>query len=128
MNNKKNFNSYFIVILGLLFLAAWMFRSLNGQETDYTRGESTKDLEEGIVLDAMIQPNKETPTGVVRVALNNGEEKILYTTNVEEVEIELISYGLDPSVKDIPRESWFITSIFPILLVLVVGEIGRAHV
>ncbi len=121
MNNKKNFNSYFIVILGLLFLAAWMFRSLNGQETDYTRGELTKDLEEGIVLDAMIQPNKETPTGVVRVALNNGEEKILYTTNVEEVEIELISYGLDPSVKDIPRESWFMTSIFPILLVLVVG-------
>lgn len=121
MNNKKNLNTYFLVILSLLFLAAWMFRSLNGQETDYTRGELTTDLEAGSVLEAVIQPNKETPTGVVRVALNNGEEKTLYATNVNEIEKELVSYGLDPEVKDIPRENWFMTSMFPLLLVLVVG-------
>ncbi|TCL54120.1 cell division protease FtsH [Kineothrix alysoides] len=121
MNNKKNLNTYFLVILSLLFLAAWMFRSLNGQETDYTRGELTKDLEAGSVLEAVIQPNKETPTGVVRVALNNGEEKTLYATDVNEIEKELVSYGLDPEVKDIPRENWFMTSMFPLLLVLVVG-------
>ena len=62
-NNKKSFNSYFLVILGLLFLAAWMFRGLNGEETDYTRGELTKALEAGEVVEAAIQPNKETPTG-----------------------------------------------------------------
>ncbi len=121
MNNKKNLNTYFLVILSLLFLAAWMFRSLNGQETDYTRGELTKDLEAGSVLEAVIQPNKETPTGVVRVAINNGEEKTLYATDVNEIEKELVSYGLDPEVKDIPRENWFMTSMFPLLLVLVVG-------
>ena len=120
-NNKKSFNSYFLVILGLLFLAAWMFRGLNGEETDYTRGELTKALEAGEVVEAAIQPNKETPTGVVRVALNNGEEKILYATDIQDVEEELIAYGLDPQVRDIPRESWFMTSVFPILLVLVVG-------
>ena len=121
MNNKKNLNTYFLVILSLLFLAAWMFRSLNGQETDYTRGELTKDLEAGAVLEAMIQPNKETPTGIVRVALSSGEEKTLYATDVNEIEKELVAYGLDPEVKDIPRENWFMTSIFPLLLVLVVG-------
>ncbi|WP_425324266.1 ATP-dependent zinc metalloprotease FtsH [Kineothrix sedimenti] len=121
LNNKKNLNTYFLVILSLLFLAAWMFRSLNGQETDYTRGEMTKDLEAGSVLEAVIQPNKETPTGIVRVALNSGEEKTLYATDVNEIEKELVSYGLDPEVKDIPRENWFMTSMFPLLLVLVVG-------
>ncbi len=121
MNNKKNLNTYFLVILSLLFLAAWMFRSLNGQETDYTRGDMTKDLEAGSVLEAVIQPNKETPTGIVRVALNSGEEKTLYATDVNEIEKELVSYGLDPEVKDIPRENWFMTSMFPLLLVLVVG-------
>lgn len=121
MNSKKNYNTYFLVILGLLFMAAWMFRSLNGQETDYTRGELTKALEKGEVLEAVIQPNKETPTGVVRVALSSGEEKILYATDIKEIENELVSYGLDPDVKDIPRENWFMTSVFPILLVLVVG-------
>ena len=120
-NNKKNLNAYFLLILGLMILAAWMFRSLNGQETDYTRGELQKALKEGKVLEAMIQPNKETPTGIVRVALVTGEEKILYVTDVKEIENELISFGLDPEIRDIPRENWFMTSVFPILLVLVVG-------
>ncbi len=120
-NSKKNFNAYFFVILGLMFLAAWMFRGLSGQETDYTRGELTKNLESGDVIEAVIQPNKETPTGVVRVFLKSGEERTLYATDIQGVEEELRSYGLDPQVRDIPRENWFMTSIFPILLVLVVG-------
>ena len=120
-NNKKNFNAYFLVILGLMFLAAWMFRGLTGQETDYTRGELVENLEAGEVIEAVIQPNKETPTGVVRVFLKSGQERTLYATDIKEMEAELISYGLDPQVRDIPRENWFMTSIFPILLVLVVG-------
>lgn len=120
-NNKKNFNAYFLVVLVLLFLAALMFRGLNGQEVDYTRGELKKALEAGQVLEAVIQPNKETPTGIVRVALSTGEEKILYVTDVKEVERELTAAGLDPEIRDIPRENWFMTSIFPIMLVLVVG-------
>lgn len=121
MNNKKSFNAYFLVIIGLLFLAAWMFRGLSSQGTDYTRGELAKDLKDGIVLEAMIQPNKETPTGVVRVALSSGEEKILYVTDVNEIEKELTASGIDAQVKDVPRESWFMTSVFPILLILIVG-------
>ena len=120
-NNKKNFNAYFLVVLVLLFLAALMFRGLNGQEADYTRGELKKALEAGQVLEAVIQPNKETPTGIVRVALSTGEEKILYVTDVKEVERELTAAGLDPEIRDIPRENWFMTSIFPIMRVLVVG-------
>ena len=120
-NNKKNFNAYFLVDLVLLFLAALMFRGLNGQEAVYTRGELKKALEAGQVLEAVIQPNKETPTGIVRVALSTGEEKILYVTDVKEVERELTAAGLDPEIRDIPRENWFMTSIFPIMLVLVVG-------
>jgi cell division protease FtsH len=109
------------VIFVLLFLAAWMFRNLNGQETDYTKGELREALESGKVLEAVIQPNKETPTGAVRVALSNGEERILYVTDVKEVEAEFASFGIDPEIRDIPRENWFMTSVFPMLLVLVIG-------
>lgn len=120
-NNRKNLNTYFVVIFVLLFLAAWMFRNLNGQETDYTKGELREALESGKVLEAVIQPNKETPTGAVRVALSNGEERILYVTDVKEVEAEFASFGIDPEIRDIPRENWFMTSVFPMLLVLVIG-------
>ena len=98
-----------------------MFRNLNGQETDYTKGELREALESGKVLEAVIQPNKETPTGAVRVALSNGEERILYVTDVKEVEAEFASFGIDPEIRDIPRENWFMTSVFPMLLVLVIG-------
>ncbi len=120
-NNRRNLNTYFVVIFVLLFLAAWMFRNLNGQETDYTKGELREALESGKVLEAVIQPNKETPTGAVRVALSNGEERILYVTDVKEVEAEFASFGIDPEIRDIPRENWFMTSVFPMLLVLVIG-------
>ncbi len=120
-NNRKNLNTYFVVIFVLLFLAAWMFRNLNGQETDYTKGELREALESGKVLEAVIQPNKETPTGAVRVALSTGEERILYVTDVKEVEAEFASFGIDPEIRDIPRENWFMTSVFPMLLVLVIG-------
>lgn len=73
-NNRKNLNTYFVVIFVLLFLAAWMFRNLNGQETDYTKGELREALESGKVLEAVIQPNKETPTGAVRVAQAMGKK------------------------------------------------------
>ena len=73
------------------------------------------------MLEAVIQPNKETPTGAVRVALSNGEERILYVTDVKEVEAEFASFGIDPEIRDIPRENWFMTSVFPMLLVLVIG-------
>ena len=121
MNSKKSYNSYFLVILGLLLVAAFLFRGLDVQETDYTRGELAEALAAGDVIDAQIRPNRETPTGIVRIALKNGEEKTLYATDVREIEEELRGFGLDPEVKDIPRESWFMSSAFPILLVLVVG-------
>lgn len=121
MNSRKIFNMYFLVVLVLLLMAAWTIRGMNGQEAGYTRGELTKSLDKGEVVEAVIQPNKETPTGVVRVSLSNGEERLLYVTDVKEIEKELISYGLDPEIKDVPRESWFMTSVFPMLLVFIIG-------
>ena len=45
----------------LLFLAALMFRGLNGQEADYTRGELKKALEAGQVLEAVSRIRKLLP-------------------------------------------------------------------
>lgn len=119
--SRKNYNLYFLLILGLLFLAAMMFRSLNGEETNYTKGELAKDLTEGTVLEAVLYPNKEAPTGMAEIRLSTGEEKKLYATDISEIEQLLRDHKLDPQVRDIPRESWFMSSVFPILLMLVVG-------
>lgn len=119
--NKKNrgYNAYFIVVL--LLLALLIIPSLlDSGQVEYTRGELTKDLEEGNVLYANISPSRETPTGEVDFVLKDGIRKTLYATDVTEIEELLISYGLDPEVKKVQEESWFLTSVFPVLLAIIV--------
>lgn len=119
--NKKNrgYNAYFILIL--LLLALLVIPSLlDNNQIEYTRGELISDLEEGKVLYAIISPSRETPTGEVEFRISGQPNKTLYVTDVSEIEELLISYGLDPEVKKVQEESWFLTSVFPVLLAVIV--------
>ncbi len=119
--NKKNrgYNAYFIIIL--LLLAVLVIPSLlDNNQVEYTRGELTQDLEKGDVVYAGITPSRETPTGEVDFILADGSSRTLYVTDVSEMESYLIAKGLNPEVKKVQEESWFLTSVFPILLAVVV--------
>lgn len=119
--NKRNrgYNAYFVLVL--LLLALLIIPSLlDGGRVEYTRGELIQDLKEGKVVYASISPGRETPTGEVDFVLNDGPGKTLYVTDVSEIEQLLISYGLDPEVKKVQEESWFLTSVFPVLLAIIV--------
>ena len=119
--NKKNrgYNAYFILVL--LLMALLVIPSfLDNIQIEYTRGELVTDLEAGKVLYASISPGRETPTGEVEFVISGQPNKTLYVTDVSEIEELLISYGLDPEVKKVQEESWFLTSVFPVLLAVVV--------
>ncbi len=119
--NKRNrgYNAYFVLVL--LLLALLIIPSLlDGGRVEYTRGELIRDLEAGKVVYASISPSRETPTGEVDFVLSEGPGKTLYVTDVSEIEQLLISYGLDPDVKKVQEESWFLTSVFPVLLAIIV--------
>ena len=119
--NKKNrgYNAYFILVL--LLMALLIIPSfLDNSQIEYTRGELIADLEAGKVLYASISPGRETPTGEVEFVISGQPNKTLYVTDVSEIEELLISYGLDPEVKKVQEESWFLTSVFPVLLAVVV--------
>ena len=119
--NKRNrgYNAYFIVVF--LLLALLVIPSLlDSDQVEYTRGELIQDLEDGNVVYASIAPSRETPTGEVNFILSSGPTRTLYVTDVSEIEQLLISYGLDPEVKKVQEESWFLTSVFPVLLAIIV--------
>ncbi len=120
MNMKgKGYNLYFVLVL--LLLALLVIPSLlDNDQVEYTRGELIKDLESGDVVYASISPSRETPTGEVNFILSGGEGKTLYVTDVAEMEELLISYGMNPEVKKVQEESWFLTSVFPVLLAIIV--------
>ena len=120
--SNKGFNWYFLIMLGILLVMIW-YTSMSSSDNVYTKGTLAKDLEAGNVVSAVIQPNAETPTGVVSIEKKSGEVSVLYVTDVDEIQTLLEKYDIDPRVKDIPRESWFLAYVLPILSVVAIGLI-----
>ena len=117
--NNRSFYLYFVIIIGLLLFTVWI-GTLRVQNNDYTMGEFVKQMEENEVAIVNVRPNKDTPTGALEITLKNGEERILYVTDVTEAEAAVRKFGLDPTVESVPEESWFLNSVFPILIVVIV--------
>ena len=117
--NVRGFNLIFILLLGALLLMVWS-SSMNQMQDNYTRGALEKDLAEGNASSAVISQNKETPTGSVTVMLKGGDSRTVYVTNVEEAIQLFEDSGIDPIVRDVPKESWFMNSMLPVLIVGVV--------
>lgn len=118
--NGRGFHSYFIFIL-LLLMAVAVLSTLKSNEQDYSRAEFIADMENKRVTEVEVNPNSETPTGYLRVVLNDGTLKRLYVTDIVEAEQLAREYGFDPPVKDVPRESWLLTTLVPLIVVLAVG-------
>ena len=123
MNKNRGFNFYFGLIVVLLLALAFLEYGkgrIQSSDTAYTIGQLKNALEKGKVVGAVIIPNQETPTGVVQITLTDGQEKVLYATDVSDVEDLLIEKGIDPVVRDVPGENLLISSIIPILVGLFV--------
>ncbi len=122
MKQEKRLNSYFLFVILLMGMVLIFFAlSMKSQQEDYTKAEFIADMEAGNVLYLEITPNGETPTGSIEIELKNGVEKKLYVTDIIETEQLAREYGLDPVVNDVPREGWVLTTLVPMLIVLVVG-------
>lgn len=120
---NRGFNLFaflLLSILALIFIVQMV--DSNNQKKMYTRTEFVRDMESGNVLkNVKIQLNRETPTGAVYITLTSGEEKVLYVSNVTEIEEVIRSYGYDPMVYDVERESWFMTTLIPMVVILLAG-------
>ena len=117
--SSKSIYLYFVIIICLLLFTVWI-GTLRVSNSNYTRGEFERQMENGEVAVVTICPNKDTPTGSVEIVLRSGEEKVLYVTDVTEIEKVVRSHGIDCSVESVPEESWFLNSVLPILIVVVV--------
>ena len=117
--NNKSFYMYFVIIIGLLLFTVWI-GTIRVQDSGYTRGEFVRQLENNEVAIVKVCPGKNTAAGSLEITLKNGEERILNVTDVAEAEALARSYNLDPEVESVPEESWFLNSVFPILIVVVV--------
>ena len=119
--NGRGISSYFILIAFLL-IAIWSLTFYsNRSEEDYSRTELVADLDAGNVIEVKVCPSEKTPTGYLEIELKNGVNKKLYATDITELEELVRGYGIDPYVTEVQGESWFLTTLFPLLIVLAAG-------
>ncbi|MCR5099745.1 MAG: ATP-dependent zinc metalloprotease FtsH [Butyrivibrio sp.] len=123
MNRSRGYNFYFGLIIVLLVVVAVLEYSKGSFRTtteEYTKGTLQEDLEAGGIYTAIIIPNANNETGAVRIIKNDGNEEILYATDIKEIEAMLDEYNIDPQVRDIPSESLLLSSVLPILIGLLI--------
>ncbi|MBR0163099.1 MAG: ATP-dependent zinc metalloprotease FtsH [Lachnospiraceae bacterium] len=123
MNKTRNYNGYFAIVFLLLavFIVLEISRDrLARTDETYTLGQLMADAESGNVEHAVITPNAEAPTGAVQVDLKGGTRKVLYATDVTEVEHLLREEGIDPEVRDVPGDNLMMMIIWPVLIAVVV--------
>ena len=101
--SNKGFNWYFVVMLLVLVGMVW-YTSLGTSDNNYSKAAFVQDLEAGVVTKVVIQPNAETPTGVVSVEKSAGGASILYVTDVNEIQDLTEEYGVSANIVDVLGE------------------------
>ena len=115
----KGINLTFIFILILVLVLIWASTN-SGSGGSYTMGQFMSEMEEGLVVDVEIHPNAQVPTGMLRITLKENQQRNLYVSDVVEAQEIVKGYNIEPIVRDVPQENWFITELLPLLMLLVV--------
>ncbi len=121
---QKNGGNFFIIGMIALVVFVMLMQMLgntgSSSTENYSRGEFRQDLQDGEVARIVITPNRETPTGYASITLKDGTEKVLYATDIRDIEALAVEQGYDPTVRDVPSVNWFMNNVLPMLLVVVV--------
>ena len=120
MNSRgKSVLPSMLMVLVLFGVIVWV-GTWNSRKQTYSYTDFMKDYNAGNIQEASIEPNKEVPTGVVKVLLKNGNIKSFNSTDVKEVEMLLYEKEITTTIQDISTDGWFVTYVLPSLLILIV--------
>ena len=117
MNNKgkaSGFGIYAVavVIIAVLYLLMSRFGS---QTSDYTYDAFVKDVDSGSVTSVVIKQNAEVPTGVLYVSFSGSkEQKMLNVSDVNDIQSMLTKKNISYDLRDVSRQSVWITTGLPI--------------
>ena len=117
MNNKgkaSGFGIYAVavVIIAVLYLLMSRFGS---QKSDYTYDAFVKDVDSGSVTSVVIKQNAEVPTGVLYVSFSGSkEQKMLNVSDVNDIQSMLTKKNISYDLRDVSRQSVWITTVLPI--------------
>lgn len=118
---------YFLGIVVLVCLIIYSF-SQSFVNNDYAYSDFLTDLKANNIKQLTIKQNKEVPTGKLVIKLSNSNEsKVVYVTDVNKVISDIDKAKADnnkiklkPYIPDVSRDSVFLTSVVPMILLGIV--------
>lgn len=124
-NRNKFARLYFVGILIVLIVIAYSFTK-DMVRSDYGYSNYLQDLKDGNIESLTIKQNKEVPTGKLVIKLKSGSTKVVYVSDVNKVteDTDKIkadnNIALKPYVDDVSRDSVFLTTVVPMILLGIV--------
>ena len=111
-----------LMLVIVLFAVFWFSDRMQSTEQRYTEAMFQEDLKEDNVDSVVINPNKETPTGTLKIYLKDEDySKSMNVLNTEKVQEILEENRVAYKIADMPKPSVFTTVVLP--LVLTVGVV-----
>ena len=92
---------------------------MNIQQNSFTYKEFTDALKAGEVVSVVVEQSKAVPTGSLELKLKGGDIKYVNVSDVNEAQDVLEEAGItEIDVRDVPEESWLMTTLVPTLLII----------
>ena len=119
-NNKTRGISGLTILLCILLFAGvyWFMNQAGSQQMLYTYQDFQEDLKEKEIDKVEIRQNRVAPTGTLKIRMKDDKVEQLHVSDVNAVQEILESYDIKFSMEDVPQDSWFATTVVPMLLML----------
>ncbi len=111
---------FYLLLIGILIFAVYASGNFGNSGDGYSVSDFYADLEEGIVEEIQIDQDSHVPTGEITVMLDDGKTESFYATNVSEIETDAIKHGVRVATDKVVDRSWFFTSVFPYLCIVLI--------
>jgi len=119
-NKKPTSGFYFMLLLAILMIWYVISVMMGNSRNEYTYDNFLSDLEKDKISEIYIGQNKEVPTGYVTVATSSKETKTVYVPVISDAIKDIKDAGYTYKLGDVERDSIFLTTFLPILIVSVV--------
>ena len=111
----------YLLIIAVVAVLYTTFMNMNSATSTYSYGDFQSDVKNEKIEKVTIKQNNEVPTGVLTIAFKDGRTAVkLNVSDISEAETLLLDNKIDYTLRDVTRDSVWITTILPIGMCLIV--------
>ena len=118
--NKMGGVGIYLVVIAVIAVLYFALARLSPSSSSYSYSNFLWDVQNGYVSSVLIKQNSHVPTGVLSITKTDNGEELLNVSDVHEIEQLLLDNNIRYTLKDVTRDSVWITTILPFGICLVI--------